>query len=150
MVVLLVPYIFYIIIQIYLSFVYHFITFFIWGFSEKMTLACELEFDFLTKRICWENLSREYLDCFCYHMVEHLDYFWYHMVEGLGCFWHHMVEGLGNKELVAAVDKEWVEEGATLTLVVVVIVVVVVVIAVVVVVVVLEAASCVSTATVPS
>jgi hypothetical protein len=82
------------------------------------------------------------------------------MVEVLGCFWHHMVEGLGNTELVAVVDKEWVEEGATSTLVVVVVVVVIVVVVVVVVVtavvvvvvvvVVWEAASCVSTATVPS
>ncbi len=109
-------------------------------------MACELEFDFLTKRICWENLSRE-----------HLDYFWHHMVEVLGCFWHHMVEGLGNTGLVAVVDREWVEEGATSTLVVVDVVIVVVVVVVVVtavvvtdVVVVLEAASCVSTATVPS
>ncbi len=43
-------------------------------------MACELELDFWTKRICWENLSREYLDCFWYHIVEHLGYFWCHMV----------------------------------------------------------------------
>ncbi len=60
-----------------------------------------------------------------------------------------MVEGLGNTELVVVVDKEWVEQGATSTLVVVVVIVVVVTV-VVVVIVVWEAASCVSTATVPS